>query len=85
MRSSVEFPPILGGPAPFSTAAKAAWKSAIHVALSGIAPVESSYARLAFTVSATKLYPVGPDLDNLCHPVFGVLCQLGSFGGRRPT
>lgn len=77
---------VAGRPAPFATTGERPWKDAIAARLSDVSP-PSLAARcldLTFVVAASKAYPLGADLDNLCEPVFSVLAnRLRWFGGTR--
>lgn len=74
-----------GVPAPFATAGERSWRDAIASQLVGTAPsLRATEIALDFTIRGSAGYPDGPDLDNLCEPIFSVVVnRLGWFGGRR--
>lgn len=75
-----------GEPATFSTKKEEKWKKDLQSELAGIIPRECEGVSLDFILStlAPNGHPL--DLDNLCEPVFSVLCgKLGWFSGRRPN
>ncbi len=78
---------VAGNPASFATAAEAAWKLALHEQLAAETPdAVANFLELDFGVSSRIGYPLGPDLDNLCEPVFSVLVnRLKWCSGSRPA
>ena len=75
-----------GEPATFSTKKEEKWKNTLQSELAGVVPHECEEISLDFVLStlAPNGHPL--DIDNLCEPVFSVLCgKLKWFGGRRPN
>lgn len=75
-----------GEPATYQTKKEEKWKIALQHELIGIVPRECKGVSMDFILStlAPNGHPL--DVDNLCQPVFSVLCgKLGWFGGRRPN
>ena len=74
---------IPGEPATFATKKEEKWKKVLESELTGIISRECKGVSLDFVLStlAPNGHPL--DIDNLCEPVFSVLCgKLGWFAGR---
>ncbi len=77
---------VSGEPGTFATKKEAKWKDALQSKLAEIVHLDCEGVSLDFILStlAPNGHPL--DIDNLCEPVFSVLCgKLGWFGARRPN